>query len=102
MRKEEVKRKLRESIRHMPHREAVVRLALFGSYVHDDATDESDVDVLVDIDPKSNIGFFELSHMMHSLEESVGKKVDLVASDALSKYFRDKVTAESETLYERQ
>lgn len=32
----------------MPHLEAVLRLALFGSYVHGDATDESDIDVLVD------------------------------------------------------
>lgn len=102
MRKEEIKRKLQESVGRMPHREAVMRLALFGSYVHGDATDESDIDVLVDIDPKATVGFFELSHMVRSLEEGVGKKVDLVLSDALSKYFRDKVTIESETVYERQ
>ena len=102
MRKEEIKRKLQESIVHMPHLEAVVRLALFGSYVHGDATDKSDIDVLVDIDPQASVGFFELSHMMRSLEEGVGKKVDLVPSDALSKYFREKVIVESETLYERK
>jgi hypothetical protein len=37
------------------------RLAFFGSVLRDDFGPESDVDVLVEFDPKANVGFIKLA-----------------------------------------
>jgi predicted nucleotidyltransferase len=101
MEKELIKRKIRENIDTMPHKEAVLSLALFGSYIHGDAREDSDVDVLIDLDPEAHISLFDLAHMLQYLEDATGKKIDLVPKRSLSKYFRDEVISEAENIYER-
>ena len=56
------------------------RMALFGSIVRDDATDGSDIDILVDVDPSIGIGFVTLADR---LEELIGHKVDLISQRAI-------------------
>ena len=51
-------------------------LALFGSYSRTDATAESDIDLLVDIDSTIGIRFISLAH---DLEDLLHHKVDLVS-----------------------
>ncbi len=56
-------------------------LALFGSYVRQEQTADSDLDVLVEFDePPSLIEFLQLETL---LAESLGVKVDLVMKAAL-------------------
>lgn len=76
----------------------IKRLSLFGSYLHDTAGFDSDVDLLVEF--KEPVGFFALSDMLHYFEEHLGKKVDLLTPNSLSKYFRDEVLAQAEQVYE--
>jgi predicted nucleotidyltransferase len=61
----------------------VRRLAVFGSFVRDEATAESDVDVLVQFDPerKNYDAFLALADL---LEEVLGRRVDLVTTEGLS------------------
>lgn len=99
--KEQIKTRVRENIDRMPHKEYIQKLSLFGSYLHGNPTDESDVDILIEFTPNSPIGFFQLSHMLRSMEDTLGKRVDLVTPQALSKYFRDDVLSESEKIYEK-
>ena len=101
MEKELIKQKIRENIDAMPRGESVLSLALFGSYLHGNAREDSDVDVLIDFDPAAHISLFDLAHMLQYLEDATGKKIDLVPKRSLSKYFRDEVIAESENIYER-
>ncbi len=79
-------------------RNHIRRLALFGSVIRDDFTLESDVDVLVEFEPGKTPGyaFFGLED---ELSELLGRKVDLNTPQDLSKYFRDEVLAEAESLY---
>jgi predicted nucleotidyltransferase len=42
-----------------------------------------------------------LSDMKTNFESFLGKSVDLLTPQAISKYFRDKVLAEAEYVYER-
>jgi predicted nucleotidyltransferase len=80
-------------------RHQVRRLALFGSVLRDDFRPDSDVDVLVEFEPDSRAGLFELARMEAELAELVGRKVDLRTPAELSRYFRDEVVAGAETQY---
>lgn len=100
MSKESIKQDIVEHIGALPHKEAVKRLALFGSQLHGTATEKSDIDILVEFQPEARIGLFKLAHILQFLEQETGKKVDLVPQEGLSKYFRDEVIAEAETIYE--
>ncbi len=52
------------------------RLALFGSWARDDASAESDVDVMVEVDPSIGLRFVTLAER---LETVLGRRVDLVS-----------------------
>ena len=61
----------------------VRRLGLFGSFLHDRQTDESDVDLLVEFEPgeKSFDHFMALSFR---LEELLGRRVELITPEGMS------------------
>ena len=63
----------------------VSQIGLFGSYVRNEATEHSDIDLLVDIrkDKKTFNNFLSLNYY---LEELLGKKVELVTTQSLSPY----------------
>lgn len=57
-------------------KEGATRAALFGSIVREEATDKSDIDILIDL-PKDK-SLFDFAGLQIKLEEALGKKVDLV------------------------
>ncbi|HMH23669.1 MAG TPA: nucleotidyltransferase family protein [Puia sp.] len=63
----------------------VNQIGLFGSFVRNEATENSDIDLLVDIrkDKKTFNNFLSLNYF---LEELFGKKVELVTTQSLSPY----------------
>lgn len=73
----------------------VHRFGLFGSFVKNKQTTESDVDLLIEFKPgkKSFDNFMDLSFL---LEEIFGRKVDLVTPESLSPYIGPKILAEVE------
>lgn len=73
----------------------VAGLAIFGSVARDEAGPESDVDVLVELDPEARVGLFEFVRLKMRLEELLGCPVDLVTSDSLKERLRDKVLEEA-------
>ena len=56
------------------------RLALFGSWAREEASTESDVDVLVEVDPSIGLRFVTLAER---LEAVLGRRVDLVSRRAI-------------------
>jgi len=74
----------REQILHTLHEQRLLlagrfpihRLALFGSWARGDAREDSDVDVLVEVDPSIGMGFVELAD---ELETALGRHVDLIS-----------------------
>ena len=97
--KEELTARLRSAIEENPYRADIKFVALFGSHVHGTATDDSDIDVLIDFDPNATIGLFEFIEIQDQLSETLGRKVDLLTPEALSKYFRNEVLNEAEPVY---
>src|SRR5436190_16719718 len=85
-------------LRRFCERNAIRSLAIFGSAIHGDFTQDSDVDVLVEFEPGKTPGlrFFALQN---ELSELLGRRVDLNTPGFLSKYFRDAVLAEAKQLY---
>lgn len=88
----------REAVAQFCRRHHVRRSALFGSVLRDDFTPQSDVDVLVEFEPGHvpGLAFFSMEAELTAL---VGRRVDLNTPGFLSRYFRDEVLAEAESLY---
>ncbi|MGF1676589.1 MAG: nucleotidyltransferase family protein [Rivularia sp. (in: cyanobacteria)] len=68
-------------------------LALFGSVARDEAKFDSDVDILVDLEPP--ITFDRYMDVKLYLEEQLGTKVDLVTRKALKPQIRENVEREA-------
>lgn len=75
------------------HELGVASLALFGSVVRDEASDMSDIDVLVRF--SKPVGLFEFLEVKSYLEDLMGIKVDLVTEDALKPQLRERILAEA-------
>lgn len=88
----------KEDIADFCRRNRIRRLALFGSVLHEDASAESDMDVLVEFEPGVRVGlrFFDIQE---ELSDLIGRKVDLNTPNFLSRYFRDQVLKEAEDIY---
>lgn len=73
----------------------VVRLGLFGSFVSGKADDASDVDFLVQFDPrqKNFDNFIGLSFM---LEKVLHRTIELVTTEAMSPYLGQHILSEVE------
>lgn len=90
-----------KSIRKFFSDKPVVRAYLFGSYVREEASVNSDIDILVDLDYSVPIGL-EFVNMAFDLEDMLEKKVDLVSSRGISKYIVPYIETEKKLIYERK
>lgn len=78
----------------------VVKAYLFGSYSRDEADDNSDVDILVDLDYSKHIGLGFVT-MQSDLQQKLQRKIDLISSKAISKYIKPFVEKDKVLIYER-
>lgn len=68
----------------------VKNLFLFGSYARGDATQSSDIDLLVEFQNGRQISYLDLLIIKSDLERILGSKVDLVEIDSLVNPIRRK------------
>ncbi|MFM2386914.1 MAG: hypothetical protein RL660_1671 [Bacteroidota bacterium] len=78
----------------------VLKAYLFGSYARGQASTQSDVDILVDLDYSQKIGMLFVK-MKLDLEELLQTNVDLVSSNGLSQYIKPDIDKEKQVIYER-
>ncbi len=79
--REEILSRLRESKRSLQSEFPLKRIALFGSYARGShVSGQSDVDILVEVDPSIGLGFVTLANR---LEQLLGTRVDLVSRRAI-------------------
>ena len=75
----------------------VSRMSLFGSYARGEATDESDVDVLIN---KGEIkGLIDLVDFINDLEQSLKWNVDIVKKSINNKKFLEKICKDEVLIY---
>ena len=76
------------------------RLAVFGSHARGTATQESDLDLLVEFLPGATPGYFALAELAQTLSNVFnGARVDLRTPKDLSRHFRQDVQDQAKVLY---
>lgn len=89
-----------ESIKNYFKTRPVLKAYLFGSYVRGVADNESDIDILVDLDYSQKIGL-QFIQMKLDLQKLLNSEVDLVSSNGMSKYIKPIVDVEKRLIYEK-
>jgi predicted nucleotidyltransferase len=99
---------LKELVEPIARRNKLKSLWVFGSYARGEATEESDIDILIDYTDSNIKGLLSLSDLFDQFEEVLKKKVDIISTNSLygKKFlfsgteFADEVTNERILLYE--
>jgi len=81
--KQEILDFLRENKSFFKQQFDVDAIMLFGSYARDEATPESDVDILIDSQNKSYDSLFSMKEL---LEKQFQKKVDIFYKDSVRRF----------------
>lgn len=81
MKIEENLKQKREVIHRIALRHGARNIRVFGSAVHGELRDDSDIDFLVELD--SDRSLFDLGELLLELQELLGRKVDVVTEDSI-------------------
>jgi len=88
MNKAEIYRKIHEFLKNQGAR----KIAVFGSYVREEATPQSDIDIIVEFTERKSL--LEIVGIEQELSEKLGIKVDLLTEKAISPYLIDRIKKE--------
>ena len=83
----------------------ITRMAVFGSVVRGEATQQSDIDLLITLKPSNQrpkLGLFKFIEIEDRLNKELGQEVDLVTEDSLSPYIRPYVEKDKVIIYEER
>jgi predicted nucleotidyltransferase len=91
--KEEVVRFIRDNKGEFLNKYGVRRIGLFGSIIRNALTDDSDIDIVIEMDPeKKNLHNF--LRFKRYLEKEFGRQVDLGIESTLKKAVRQAIEKE--------
>lgn len=83
----------RAAIRDVVERHRARNARVFGSVLHGDDHDGSDLDILIDPTPETTL--FDIGAIQHELLQLLGVPVDVLTPNALPDKFRAKVIAQA-------
>ncbi|MBS9436440.1 nucleotidyltransferase [Photorhabdus noenieputensis] len=83
----------REAIRRVVESHRACNARVFGSVIHGDDTEDSDLDILIDQTPETTL--FDIGAIRHELLQLLGVPVDVLTPKALPEKFRATVLAEA-------
>src|SRR3989338_6616628 len=84
--------KIKQKIIPILKKHNVTRAGIFGSYARGEAKKNSDIDILVEI--KEDISLLDFIGIKHSIEDALGKKVDLVEYHTIKPRIKERVMRE--------
>ncbi len=78
---------------HQPalQRRGVRHAAVFGSVARSEADEDSDIDILIDLDSARPIGVFAYAHLKLYINELLGEKADVVNRKTLKPLLRETI-----------
>lgn len=82
------------SLRSKLEAQGVRHAAVFGSVARGDDVPESDVDLVIDLDPEKHVGVFQFAALAQFLEEALGRRVNLATRASLKAGRHDEVLAD--------
>ena len=86
-------------------RSRIRRMALFGSVLRDDFAPDSDVDVLVEFEPDTRVGYFKLGRIENELGEILGRKAHMLTFKGVESspnwLYREEILSSTETIFEQ-
>lgn len=90
---DELLNKEREEILRIATQHGARNVRIFGSVVRGEAVEESDIDLLVDMEPGRSL--FDLGGLLMDLQELLGRNVDVVTEKGLRPRLRERVLREA-------
>jgi len=93
-------KKISEKIANCFRNKPVKRAFLFGSSSRNEEDEQSDVDILVELDYSQPFGL-GFVRIMLELEDLLKRKVDLLTTNSVSKYIRPFIDSEKILIYEK-
>ena len=94
MRPSEVLPRHRDTIRQLVLQAGMANPRIFGSVLHGEDREDSDLDILVDPAPRTSL--LDLAGLQIEIEERTGAKVDLLTPKCLPLKFRQRVLDEAQ------
>ncbi|SRR6266540_5795817 len=90
----------RKKIAEFCKRWSITEFSLFGSVLRADFRPDSDIDVLVSIDPTAQTGLLEIAQMQIELENIFKRSVDMVEKEGLrNPYRRSEILSTAQIIY---
>ena len=101
---DEIKQRIIEPVT----RYGISKVYIFGSYARGTATEDSDIDILIDTENSLITGLISLAGLYNELAKALDKKIDLVTADSIEQptnkigqlRFRENLKKERVIIYE--
>ena len=74
-----------ERVKPVAEQYDIEKVTLFGSYARGEATEESDIDLMISY--KKILGAFALSGIFSDFKEALSKSVDIISEKAVTSYY---------------
>ena len=92
----EALRQRRSEILRIAQAHGAGNVRVFGSVARGEEGPDSDLDLLVDLEPRRNL--LDLGHLVMDLQDLLGRKVDVVEPEGLHWYIRERALKEAVAL----
>jgi uncharacterized protein len=90
---DEILKEKRDEILRIARKHGVGRISIFGSFARGEATEDSDIDLLIDVQGPTPPWF--PGGLVADLEELLGRRVDVVEADAIREGMRARILKEA-------
>jgi len=80
---EEIKRVLKEYKEELKKKYGIKEIGIFGSYIRQEQSKDSDLDILVEFEPDAKMDLIKFVELENHISELLEMKVDLVMESAL-------------------
>jgi uncharacterized protein len=94
MKRDEIIRKLKEREADL-RAQGVLHAALFGSLARGEPRPDSDIDIMVELDPEIVVTIFDYAGVKDFIADMFDRPVDVVSRESLKPRFRPKATADA-------
>ena len=92
----EIIRDKKEQILALAARHGASNLRVFGSFANGTADENSDIDILVDLEKGRSL--FDLGGLLMDLQQLLNRKVDVVTENGLHWYIKERVLREAKPI----